>query len=337
MGEGTLEVGKRAGWMGQTGGALVPVRLGGGAGKKVWRERVPREAADVGRTTWAGPPGLVVHGGEQARGRVGPVGTRGPVRPPQPRLPAPQGRQLESVKAEAAEKGDVGLVAENSRSTQRLMLPPPALTAAGVFAKFRDIAGLAGSAVSGQGGHPGPQTLGPSPGDPETRRAGGDRGASGGRVASVLLVGRGRGVSPCPSTPALFLPRDGTVDTGRIKVGPEGSRTRPSSLCQSATGLWEWGEVGRGGGGSRARRRRGPHPAPQTPTGLPRLSPQPRRWTSSKASLSPAVTQKPDSSPGGHGPPRLGEVAGARDWPRASPLGSSPCVVLGLVGKRCGD
>ncbi|XP_029781097.1 DNA ligase 1 isoform X3 [Suricata suricatta] len=56
------------------------------------------------------------------------------------------GRQLESVKAEAAEKGDVGLVAENSRSTQRLMLPPPALTAAGVFAKFRDIARLAGSA-----------------------------------------------------------------------------------------------------------------------------------------------------------------------------------------------
>uniref|UniRef100_A0A452QTV8 DNA ligase n=1 Tax=Ursus americanus TaxID=9643 RepID=A0A452QTV8_URSAM len=56
------------------------------------------------------------------------------------------GRQLESVKAEAAEKGDVGLVAENSRSTQRLMLPPPALTAAGVFTKFRDIARLAGSA-----------------------------------------------------------------------------------------------------------------------------------------------------------------------------------------------
>ncbi|XP_054444495.1 DNA ligase 1 [Pteronotus mesoamericanus] len=56
------------------------------------------------------------------------------------------GRQLESVRAEAAEKGDVGLVAENSRSTQRLMLPPPALTASGVFAKFRDIARLTGSA-----------------------------------------------------------------------------------------------------------------------------------------------------------------------------------------------
>lgn len=56
------------------------------------------------------------------------------------------GRQLESVRAEAAEKGDVGLVAENSRSTQRLMLPPPALTASGVIAKFRDIARLTGSA-----------------------------------------------------------------------------------------------------------------------------------------------------------------------------------------------
>ncbi|XP_059521944.1 DNA ligase 1 isoform X4 [Myotis daubentonii] len=56
------------------------------------------------------------------------------------------GRQLELVRAEAAETGDVGLVAENSRSTQRLMLPPPALTASGVLAKFRDIARLTGSA-----------------------------------------------------------------------------------------------------------------------------------------------------------------------------------------------
>ncbi|PNJ41181.1 LIG1 isoform 13, partial [Pongo abelii] len=56
------------------------------------------------------------------------------------------GRHLESVRAEAAEKGDMGLVAENSRSTQRLMLPPPPLTASGVFSKFRDIARLTGSA-----------------------------------------------------------------------------------------------------------------------------------------------------------------------------------------------
>lgn len=67
---------------------------------------------------------------------------------PPPAL-SPEGRQLESVRAEAAEKGDVGLVAENSRSTQRLMLPPPPLTASGVFSKFRDIARLTGSAVSG--------------------------------------------------------------------------------------------------------------------------------------------------------------------------------------------
>lgn len=64
--------------------------------------------------------------------------------------------------------GDVGLVAENSRSTQRLMLPPPALTASGVIAKFRDIARLTGSAVSGAGRlSPGPQTLCSSPWDPE--------------------------------------------------------------------------------------------------------------------------------------------------------------------------
>ncbi|EGW00804.1 DNA ligase 1 [Cricetulus griseus] len=56
------------------------------------------------------------------------------------------GRQLESIRAEVAEKGDVGLVAENSRSTQRLMLPPPPLTTSGVFTKFCDIARLTGSA-----------------------------------------------------------------------------------------------------------------------------------------------------------------------------------------------
>lgn len=62
----------------------------------------------------------------------------------------------------------MGLVAENSRSTQRLMLPPPTLTASGVFAKFRDIARLTGSAVSGAGrGAPAPRTLCASPRGPK--------------------------------------------------------------------------------------------------------------------------------------------------------------------------
>ncbi|XP_060241533.1 DNA ligase 1 isoform X3 [Meriones unguiculatus] len=56
------------------------------------------------------------------------------------------GRHLESIRAEVAEKGDVGLVAENSRSTQRLMISPPPLTTSGVFTKFCDIAQLTGSA-----------------------------------------------------------------------------------------------------------------------------------------------------------------------------------------------
>ncbi|XP_056652793.1 DNA ligase 1 [Monodelphis domestica] len=56
------------------------------------------------------------------------------------------GRQLEAIRAEVAEKGDVGLVVEASRSTQRTMLPLPPLTAAGVLSKLRDIARLTGSA-----------------------------------------------------------------------------------------------------------------------------------------------------------------------------------------------
>ncbi|XP_074075780.1 DNA ligase 1 isoform X3 [Macrotis lagotis] len=56
------------------------------------------------------------------------------------------GRQLEAIRAEVAEKGDVGLVVEASRSTQRTMLPLPPLTATGVLSKLRDIARLTGSA-----------------------------------------------------------------------------------------------------------------------------------------------------------------------------------------------
>ncbi|OCT72895.1 DNA ligase 1 isoform X1 [Xenopus laevis] len=56
------------------------------------------------------------------------------------------GRQLEKIKAEAQEKGDLGLVAESSRSNQRTMFTPPKLMASGVFGKLKDIARMTGNA-----------------------------------------------------------------------------------------------------------------------------------------------------------------------------------------------
>uniref|UniRef100_W5M103 DNA ligase n=1 Tax=Lepisosteus oculatus TaxID=7918 RepID=W5M103_LEPOC len=56
------------------------------------------------------------------------------------------GRQLDKIKAESQEKGDLGLVAESSRSNQRMMFTPPKLTATGVFGKLTDIAKMTGNA-----------------------------------------------------------------------------------------------------------------------------------------------------------------------------------------------
>ncbi|XP_048373653.1 DNA ligase 1 [Sphaerodactylus townsendi] len=55
------------------------------------------------------------------------------------------GRQLDQIKAEAAEKGDLGLVAESSRSTQGTMFAPPKLGAAVVFGKLQAIGRMTGS------------------------------------------------------------------------------------------------------------------------------------------------------------------------------------------------
>ncbi|XP_072567209.1 DNA ligase 1 isoform X1 [Paramormyrops kingsleyae] len=55
------------------------------------------------------------------------------------------GRQLDKIKAEAQEKGDLGLVAESSRSNQRMMFAPANLTAAGVFSRLKDIAKMSGN------------------------------------------------------------------------------------------------------------------------------------------------------------------------------------------------
>ncbi|XP_031568810.1 DNA ligase 1-like, partial [Actinia tenebrosa] len=54
------------------------------------------------------------------------------------------GRNLQLIKADLAEKGDLGLVAEASRSNQRTMFAPPKLTAVGVFSKLKEISLLTG-------------------------------------------------------------------------------------------------------------------------------------------------------------------------------------------------
>eukprot|EP00057_Strongylocentrotus_purpuratus_P000684 XP_001180844.2 PREDICTED: DNA ligase 1 [Strongylocentrotus purpuratus] len=55
------------------------------------------------------------------------------------------GRSVDKLKVDAAEKGDLGLVAESSRSTQRTMFTPPRLTIKKVFSKLKDIANLSGN------------------------------------------------------------------------------------------------------------------------------------------------------------------------------------------------
>ncbi|XP_062993642.1 DNA ligase 1 [Elgaria multicarinata webbii] len=55
------------------------------------------------------------------------------------------GRQLDQIKAEAAEKGDLGLVAESSRTTQGTMFAPPKLGVAAVFGKLQAIGRMMGS------------------------------------------------------------------------------------------------------------------------------------------------------------------------------------------------
>ncbi|XP_075135235.1 DNA ligase 1 [Leptodactylus fuscus] len=57
------------------------------------------------------------------------------------------GRQLDKIKAEAQEKGDLGLVAESSRGNQRTMFTPPKLTVPGVFNKLKEIARMSGNAA----------------------------------------------------------------------------------------------------------------------------------------------------------------------------------------------
>lgn len=55
---------------------------------------------------------------------------------------------MDKIKADAQEKGDLGLVAESSRSNQRIMFQPASLTAGGVFRKLKEIGSMSGNSVS---------------------------------------------------------------------------------------------------------------------------------------------------------------------------------------------
>ena len=55
---------------------------------------------------------------------------------------------MDKIKLDVQEKGDLGIVAEASRSTQRTMFAPPKLTVQAVFSKLKDIAGMTGNSVS---------------------------------------------------------------------------------------------------------------------------------------------------------------------------------------------
>lgn len=57
------------------------------------------------------------------------------------------GRTLAQIKTDAAASGDLGIVAEQSRSNQRMMFQPARLTVRGVFEKLKDIAQMSGHAA----------------------------------------------------------------------------------------------------------------------------------------------------------------------------------------------
>ncbi|KAK1879094.1 DNA ligase 1, partial [Dissostichus eleginoides] len=57
------------------------------------------------------------------------------------------GRQLDKIKADAQEKGDLGIVAESSRSNQRIMFQPASLTVGGVFRKLKEIGSMSGNSA----------------------------------------------------------------------------------------------------------------------------------------------------------------------------------------------
>lgn len=60
------------------------------------------------------------------------------------------GRTTEKIKIDAKKLGDLGAVAETSRTTQKMMFAPPPLHVRGVFAKLKQIAAISGGSSMGQ-------------------------------------------------------------------------------------------------------------------------------------------------------------------------------------------
>lgn len=57
------------------------------------------------------------------------------------------GRTLAQIKTDVQEVGDLGIVAEGSRSNQRTMFQPAPLTVSSVYTRLKEIAQMTGSAV----------------------------------------------------------------------------------------------------------------------------------------------------------------------------------------------
>jgi len=60
------------------------------------------------------------------------------------------GRQMRDIKADYVKQGDLGIVAEASRSNQKTMFPPPPLTTKNVFDKLKKIAKTSGNKAQGE-------------------------------------------------------------------------------------------------------------------------------------------------------------------------------------------
>lgn len=58
------------------------------------------------------------------------------------------GRSMNQLKLDIHEVGDIGLVAEKSKSNQRMLFKPARLTVRGVFDKLKEIAKMSGHSVS---------------------------------------------------------------------------------------------------------------------------------------------------------------------------------------------